>query len=462
MHIHILGICGTFMAGIAALARECGHQVTGSDENPYPPMSEQLRSIGIQVLEGYGADQIALRADLWVIGNVIRRGNPLLEEILDSGAPYSSGPAWLSEQVLRGKWVLAVAGTHGKTTTSSMLAWILEANGKAPGFLIGGLPKNFDTSARLGRSRFFVVEADEYDTAFFDKRSKFVHFRPRTAVLTSLEFDHADIFRDLGDIERQFHHLVRTVPRSGLICFNSGDEALRRVLEMGCWSNLQSFGPGGAWTCSEPETDGAASVTFQGRTVARLRLPQPGRHNRLNALAGIAASVYAGIEPGAAADALAAYAGVRRRLDLRGGGGGVSVYDDFAHHPTAVRASLDALREQAPEGRILAVLEPRSNTMRLGLWKAELPLSLASADRVYLYAKGLPWDLRAAFAGSSCSLAGIEDDIDRLAELVAFEARPGDRVLVMSNGDFGGLADKLVSLLESRSGAQPQTAGRRR
>src|SRR5215212_4713662 len=396
MHIHILGICGTFMGGLAALAREAGHTVTGCDANVYPPMSDQLRALGIDLIEGYGADQLKLAPDQYVVGNAITRGNPLIEAILDAGAAYTSGPQWLADHVLPGRHVLAVAGTHGKTTTTGMLAWILEAAGQAPGFLIGGVPGNFGVSARLGKlepSAPFVIEADEYDTAFFDKRSKFVHYRPRTAILNNLEFDHADIFEDLAAIERQFHHLVRTVPGQGRLVVNARDEALQRVLAMGCWSDVQRFGarkeaPGMLRARGEPH---AFDVLRGGLKVARVEWPLLGEHNQLNALAAIAAAEHVGIAPEESARALGEFRNVRRRLELRGTAGGVAVYDDFAHHPTAMRTTIEGLRRKVGDARILAVFEPRSNTMKLGAMKAQLPWALEEADLSFCYSGGLTW-----------------------------------------------------------------------
>lgn len=450
MHIHILGICGTFMGGLAALAREAGHRVTGCDAQVYPPMSEQLRALDITLIEGWGADQLALAPEVFVVGNVVSRGNPLLEAILDAGARYTSGPQWLAEQVLPGRHVLAVAGTHGKTTTSAMLAWILEASGQQPGFLIGGVPANFGISARLGATAApFVIEADEYDTAFFDKRSKFVHYRPRTAVLNNLEYDHADIFADLAAIETQFHHLVRTVPASGRLVVNARDEALQRVLGRGCWSGVERFGAAreepGAWRArGEPH---AFDVLRGSLRAGRVEWALLGEHNQLNALAAIAAAAQLGVAPETAAAALGSFASVRRRLELRGEAGGVKVYDDFAHHPSAMRTTLDGLRRRVGDGaRILAVFEPRSNTMKLGTMKARLPWALEAADLVYCHAGGLGWDPREALAPIEPP-ALVADSVDALAAAVARAARPGDHVLVMSNGSFGGIHAKLLAAL---------------
>ncbi|HUF82300.1 MAG TPA: UDP-N-acetylmuramate:L-alanyl-gamma-D-glutamyl-meso-diaminopimelate ligase [Burkholderiales bacterium] len=446
-HLHILGICGTFMGGIAAIAKAAGYRVTGCDANVYPPMSDQLRSLGIELTEGFGEQQLVIRPDVWVVGNVVMRGNPLMEAILDHGERYVSGPQWLSEHVLAGKHVLAVAGTHGKTTTSAMLAWILERAGRAPGFLIGGVPMDFPVSARHTGSPLFVIEADEYDTAFFDKRSKFVHYRPRTAILNNLELDHADIFDDLAAIERQFHHFVRTVPRTGRIVVNGADEALKRVLTQGVWSPLEAFGVPGAWQAGGADADGSFEIAWQGKAVGRVRWNQLGEHNRMNALAAVAAARHAGVEPAEAIEHLAAYSGVRRRMQVRGNARGVTVYDDFAHHPTAIRTTVEGLRQRVGRGRILAVLEPRSNTMKRGLMKDELPPSLAAADRIYVYSAGLGWDAAAVFAPLG-TRARCEDELDRLIAAVVAEAKAGDHVLVMSNGGFGSIHEKLLDRLK--------------
>jgi len=445
-HLHILGICGTFMGGIAAIAREAGFRVTGCDANVYPPMSNQLQALGIDLIEGYGREQMALAPDVWVIGNVVTRGNPLMEAILDAGAPYVSGPQWLAEKVLRTRHALAVAGTHGKTSTASMLAWILEHAGRRPGFLIGGVPTNFGISARLGEEPFFVIEADEYDTAFFDKRSKFVHYPAKTAILNNLEFDHADIFGDIGDIERQFHHFVRIVPSGGRLVVNGRDEALKRVLTKGSWTPVERFGVEDGWQAGPVDADGSFDVRLEGRAVCRVRWTQPGEYNRLNALAAIAAARHAGVEPAAAAEALRQFKGVRRRMEQRGIARGVTVYDDFAHHPTAIRVTLEGLRAQAPTGRILAVLEPRSNTMKQGVMKDQLPASLAAADRVFVYGAGLGWDAAAALRPLG-ERARCFDQLEPLVAAIAAEARAGDRVLVMSNGAFGGIHEKLLAAL---------------
>ncbi len=448
-HLHILGICGTFMGGIAAIAKSAGYRVTGCDANVYPPMSDQLRALGIELTEGYGADQLALRPDVWVVGNVVTRGNPLMEAILDAGDRYISGPQWLAEHTLLSKHVLAIAGTHGKTTVSAMLTWILERAGLNPGFLIGGVPNDFPVSARHTGSRFFVIEADEYDTAFFDKRSKFVHYRPRTAILNNIEFDHADIFDDLASIERQFHHLVRIVPKSGRVVANGADEHVKRVLTMGCWSPVDAFGITDGWQAGEPDGDGAFEVLFVGQLMGRVHWSLLGHHNRLNALAALAAARHVGVEPSAGIDALKSFGGVRRRMQERGKARAVTVYDDFAHHPTAIRTTLEGLRQRVGKGRILAVLEPRSNTMKRGVMKDALPPSLAQADRVYVYTAGLGWDARSLFALLGAR-ARCEEDLGALVEAIVAEARAGDHVLVMSNGGFGGIHEKLLARLSAR------------
>jgi UDP-N-acetylmuramate: L-alanyl-gamma-D-glutamyl-meso-diaminopimelate ligase len=456
MHIHILGTCGTFMGGVAALAREAGHKVTGCDAGVYPPMSDQLRALGIDLIEGFGIEQLELRPDVWVVGNVVSRarqadGTPryaLMEAILDAGLPYTSGPQWLAENVLQGRHVLAVAGTHGKTTTTSMLAWILEYAAFEPGFLVGGVPSNFGISARLGKGRHFVIEADEYDTAFFDKRSKFVHYRPRTTVLNNLEFDHADIFDDLAAIERQFHHLVRTVPSTGRIVVNGLEESLARVLHMGCWSEVRSFGAAVSdfSALGEPHD---FEVLQAGRAAGRLAWDLTGTHNQLNALAAIAAAEHAGVAPQAAVKALREFRNVKRRMEVRGTVAGITVYDDFAHHPTAIRTTLDGLRRKVGAARILAVFEPRSNTMKLGAMKSQLPWSLEAADISFCHTGGLNWDAAEVLAplGAKAHTAG---SIDELVHSVTAAAHAGDHIVCMSNGGFGGIHLKLLAALASR------------
>lgn len=479
MHIHILGICGTFMGGLAALAREAGHQVTGCDAGVYPPMSDQLRALGIELVEGFGAEQMALQPDMFVVGNVVSRAClpngtpkfPLMEAILDAGLPYTSGPQWLAEHVLQGRHVLAVAGTHGKTTTTSMLAWVLEANGLQPGFLVGGVPMNFGVSARLGTSAptlpegavspgrgpapspLFVIEADEYDTAFFDKRSKFVHYRPRTAILNNLEFDHADIFDDLKSIERQFHHLVRTVPGSGRVVVNGLEESLDRVLHAGCWSEVRTFGAAVSDFTAVGEPD-AFDVLVRGQKVARVEWALTGVHNQLNALAAIAAADHVGVSPADAARALGSFQNVRRRMETRGTvarqAGAITVYDDFAHHPTAIRTTLDGLRRKlrsvGDAGRIVAVFEPRSNTMKLGTMKSQLPWSLEAADLAFCHTGGLDWDAAEVLAPMGLR-AQVAHSIDELVKQVTAAAQAGDHLVCMSNGGFGGIHGRLLSAL---------------
>ena len=446
MHLHILGICGTFMGGIAAIAREQGHKVTGSDANAWPPMSTQLEALGIGLMPGYSAKHLQPKPDVVVVGNVVTRGNPAMEYVLNAGLPYVSGPQWLAENVLRDRHVLAIAGTHGKTTTTSLLAWVLEYAGLKPGFLIGGVPGNFGISARLGDSKYFVIEADEYDTAFFDKRSKFVHYRPRTAILNNLEYDHADIFPDLAAIERQFHHLIRTVPGEGQLVVNGADANLARVLGMGCWSGVEHFDRAEGWQAGAPDADGRFEVLHQGVSQGRAQLTLAGAHNRSNALAALAAAHHIGVPAQQAIESLASFKGIRRRLELSGIARGVEVYDDFAHHPTAITVTVRALKEKG-QGRILAVLEPRSNTMRLGSHKEELADSLADADVCFVYAPPtLKWDAAAALAGVGSRLR-LHGALDALITAIAAEAQAGDRVLVMSNGDFGGIHSRLLDAL---------------
>ncbi len=451
------------MGGLAALAREAGHKVTGCDAGVYPPMSDQLKALSIELMEGFGLEQMQLKPDLYVIGNVVSRSRlpngepkyPLMEAILESGAPYTSGPQWLSEHVLQGRHVLAVAGTHGKTSTTSMLAWILEAAGLEPGFLVGGVPLNFGVSARLGKvaaghlRNYFVIEADEYDTAFFDKRSKFVHYRPRTAVLNNLEFDHADIFDDLPAIERQFHHLVRTVPGLGRLVVNGLEESLTRVLAQGCWSEVRSFGAAVSdfSAVGEPHK---FDVIQRGHKVAHVSWDLGGVHNQLNALAAIAAAEHVGVAPSVAAQALGSFQNVKRRMEVRGSIAGITVYDDFAHHPTAIRTTLDGLRRQiGKDQRILAIFEPRSNTMKLGTMKSQLPWSLEQADLSFCHSGGLDWDAHAALA-SMGNKAQVAANIDELVSQVMAQARKGDHLLCMSNGGFGGVHDRLLKALQQK------------
>jgi UDP-N-acetylmuramate: L-alanyl-gamma-D-glutamyl-meso-diaminopimelate ligase len=459
MHVHILGICGTFMGGIAAIAKAAGHKVTGSDRNVYPPMSTQLRALGIELVEGFEASQLDLAPDVVVVGNVMTRGVPVVEALLDRGLPYASGPEWLAREVLKDRWVIAIAGTHGKTTTTSLVAWILEYAGLAPGFLIGGVPANFNTSARLGAAPFFVIEADEYDTAFFDKRAKFVHYRPRTLVLNNLEFDHADIYPDVASIQRQFHHLVRTVPGSGSIIWNAGDERLAQTLKMGCWTPLQGFsgasavpGPQTRWS---PGANAAADfsrfeVRESGVVRGTVEWDVMGAHNMENALAAIAAAHHAGVPVATAIEALRSFKGIARRMQLRGEVHGIRVYDDFAHHPTAIATTVDGLRRRVGRERILAVLELRSNTMRMGVHNDLIGPALAAADEVFVFTPpDLGWDTAPLIRELGARGHGIAT-IDGLAQSVSGQAAAGDSVLVMSNGGFGGLHEKLLTALRQR------------
>jgi len=445
MHIHILGICGTFMGGIAVIARQAGHKVTGCDANVYPPMSTQLQAQGIELIEGFDAGQIDLKPDLFVIGNVVSRGNPLMEQILDQGLAFTSGPQWLYENILRGKWVLAVAGTHGKTTTTSMLAWILEHAGLNPGFLIGGVPLNFGISARTTDSSFFVIEADEYDTAFFDKRSKFVHYLPRTAILNNLEFDHADIFPDLAAIETQFHHLVRTLPGSGLIIAHGREQSMRRVLAKGVWTKVEWLGIEQGWT-ARPRDAHAFDVFFEGGPRGTVNWELLGDHNRNNALAALAASRHAGVPVAKGIDALAEFRNVKRRLEVSGAVNGVTVYDDFAHHPTAIETTIAGLRSKVGNARILAVLEPRSNTMKMGIMKDALAGSLAGADLVFCYTNNLGWDAQPVLASLGAKAQCFED-LGALVAAIVAHSQVGDYVLTMSNGAFGGIHGRLLEAL---------------
>ena len=468
MHIHILGICGTFMGGLAALAREAGHRVSGCDAGVYPPMSDQLRALDIELIEGYGIEQMALKPDLYVIGNVVSRARldngqpkyPLIEAILDAGAAYTSGPQWLAENILKGRHVLAVAGTHGKTTTTSMLTWILESAGLQPGFLVGGVPLNFGVSARLGTGAPFVIEADEYDTAFFDKRSKFVHYHPRTAVLNNLEFDHADIFDDLKAIERQFHHLVRTVPSTGRIVVNGLEESLTRVLHQGCWSQVRSFGSAESdfTSLGEPHN---FNVLQNGTPVARVDWALGGVHNQLNALAAIAAAEHLGVAPSVSAQALRTFENVKRRMEVRAriacpgpnmdsdANSTITVYDDFAHHPTAIRTTINGLRRRIGAARILAVFEPRSATMKLGTMSEQLPWSLEEADLAFCHAGGLDWDAQKALAPMG-SRAFVAHSVDATVAQVLEHAQPGDHIVCMSNGGFGNIHSKLQEALQKK------------
>jgi len=450
LHIHVLGICGTFMGGLAQLARAAGHRVTGCDANVYPPMSTQLTAAGIELVEGYGAEQLDFSPDLWVIGNAVTRGRPLMEAILDAGAPYVSGPQWLGEHLLRGRWVLGVAGTHGKTTTTAMLAWILERAGLAPSFLVGGVPVDFGVSARLAAGPHFVIEADEYDTAFFDKRSKFLHYHPRTLAINNLEFDHADIFPDLAAIETQFHHLVRTLPSRARIVHNGADPAIGRVLARGCWSEREPFGVTPGWSIGH-----AGAATFEvrrdARVVGEVRWDLLGDHNQQNALAALACAAHVGVDPAHACEALSAFGGVRRRMEVRGAVRGVTVYDDFAHHPTAIATTLLGLRRRVNRERIIAVLEPRSNTMKQGVMKDALAASLATADRVFCFSADLGWDAAQVLSPLGPRATCVAD-LSSLADAVVAEARTGDHVVVMSNGGFGGIHGRLLDGLARAPG----------
>jgi UDP-N-acetylmuramate: L-alanyl-gamma-D-glutamyl-meso-diaminopimelate ligase len=455
-HVHILGIAGTFMGGVAAIAKAAGFRVTGSDRNVYPPMSDQLTALGIELVQGYGAEQLDERPDIVVVGNALSRGAPVVEAMLDRGIAHTSGPQWLAERVLSRQHVLAVAGTHGKTTTSSMLAWILHHAGLEPGFLIGGVPSNFDSTARLGKGSHFVIEADEYDTAFFDKRAKFVHYGPRTVILNNLEYDHADIYPDVAAIRRQFNQLLRTVPASGRVVQNGDDAELAAVIREGCWTPRETFSlrsrdatwradpvPGSSWA--------EFRVLKDGSEAARVRWPLFGEHNVMNALAAIAAAQHVGVAPPDAAEALGRFRGVKRRMEVRGVIGGVTVYDDFAHHPTAIETTLAGLKARVPDARIIAVLEPRSNTMKLGVHRDQLAPSLADADEAwFLKGSDLGWDLPAALAPMGAR-AHFADTVDALVSGLASMARPGDQILVMSNGGFGGLHGKLLAALAART-----------
>jgi UDP-N-acetylmuramate: L-alanyl-gamma-D-glutamyl-meso-diaminopimelate ligase len=454
-HVHILGIAGTFMGGLAAIAKAAGFRVTGSDLNVYPPMSTQLEALGIELVQGYGAEQLDLQPDIVVVGNALSRGSPVIESMLDRGMAYASGPQWLAEHVLRDKHVIAVAGTHGKTTTTAMLTWILEDAGLAPGFLIGGVPSNFNSTARLGGGRFFVIEADEYDTAFFDKRAKFVHYRPRTAILNNLEYDHADIYPDVASIRRAFNQLLRTVPGAGRLIVNGEDAQLAATLSMGCWTPCETF------ALAKTEADwsariapGSAAGKFEvlnrASVVAEVSWPLLGEHNVMNALAAIAAARHVGVAPEHAAKSLAGFSGVKRRMEIRGVIGDITVYDDFAHHPTAIETTLRGLRARVGGARIVAVLEPRSNTMKLGVHREQLAPALNLADRAwFLDSPDLGWELPPAVAALG-SRASFAPSVDALVKGIADDSRSGDHILVMSNGGFGGLHDKLLAALRAR------------
>ena len=452
MHIHILGICGTFMAGIAAIAKAQGHKVTGCDLNVYPPMSTQLEQLDIKITEGYDVKQVEIKPDIFIIGNVIARGNPLIESILNQKLKYQSGPQWLYENILHNKWVLAVAGTHGKTTTTAMLAWILEANGLAPGFLIGGIPNNFNVSARLPISSnknsptFFVIEADEYDTAFFDKRSKFVHYRPNTLILNNLEFDHADIFENIEHIEKHFHHLIRTIPNIGKIIFNNDSLSIKKVLAQGCWSEIEDFGTKGKWTYQKIN-ENEFEVYFQEKSQGILKWDLIGHHNVQNALAAIAASKHVGISSDNAISALGKFKNVKKRMELLESIRGINIYDDFAHHPTAIKTTLEGLRSKIGKNRIVAIIEPRSNTMKLGKMKDDLLMSLKEADIIFCFSKNLSWDPKILF--QNISNVNVTNDIDILANKIFDSCQPNDNIIFMSNGGFSGLQNKVIQLLRN-------------
>jgi UDP-N-acetylmuramate: L-alanyl-gamma-D-glutamyl-meso-diaminopimelate ligase len=444
MHIHILGICGTFMAGIAAIAREAGHRVTGSDRAVYPPMSDQLAALGIEIIEGFEADQLKLAPDVVVVGNVMTRGMPVVEALLNSRMPYLSGPQWLSSAVLQEQRVVAVSGTHGKTTTTSLLAWILDQAGLEPGFLIGGIPANFPVSARLGAGSYFVIEADEYDTAFFDKRAKFLHYGPDTVIINNLEFDHADIYPDLQAIQWQFHQMIRALPGNGGLVARADDENVRALLEMGCWTPVESFSSrqeSSAEWIGSAEDPGVFRLLRNGVELGQASWGLAGGHNAENALSALLAARHLGIDPHVSLQAIAAFKGVKRRLELRGTFHGVSLFDDFAHHPTAIRRTISGLASAQQGGRVLVVLEPRSNTMRMGIHKGQLADSLRAADRIWVFqSEGLDWDLSGVLAGLP---AIVHDSVAAIVTEVGAAAQPGDQVVVMSNGGFHGIQEML-------------------
>lgn len=451
MHIHILGVCGTFMGGVALLAKQMGYRVTGSDENVYPPMSTQLESAGIELIEGYDAAQLDITPDQIVVGNVMTRGHAVIERMLEEQWPMISGPQWLSENLLRSRWVLAVAGTHGKTTTASMVAWILEYAGLSPGFLIGGVPHNFEVSARAGNKPFFVIEADEYDTAFFDKRSKFIHYQPRSLIINNLEFDHADIFRDLADIKKQFHHLIKILPQQGKLIFNGDDKNVCAVLEQGCWSEQESFGIKSTadWLVN-PQQNSKPVFKFSLRNEKNYdcMLSQFGDHNALNAMAAIAAARHAGVVVETSIKALAKFSGVKRRLENKGTYDDITIFDDFAHHPTEIRCTLQAFQQKYPKQRMIVVFEPRSNTMQMGVHKDDLKQALAPATELFIFDGGhLNWSITQALDGFSCNILG---DIDQLVASLLETLQAKDNVVLLSNGGFGGLCDKLISAIQHR------------
>ena len=449
-HIHILGICGTFMGGVAMIAKQMGYKVTGSDTNVYPPMSTFLQEQGIEIIPNYDVDQLQPAPDMVIVGNAMKRGNPCVEYVLDNALPYTSGPQWLHDHLLRNRWVLAVSGTHGKTTTTGMLTWILEQNGLKPGFLIGGIAGNFGTSARLGESEFFVIEADEYDTAFFDKRSKFVHYNPKTLIIKNISFDHADIFDDLHAIQRQFHHMIRTIPSTGRVLSFADEQSVKETLNMGCWSEQQLIGKGKEWFAERITNDCSEFAVFHhGEKVAEVKWNIVGQHNMHNALMAIAAAYHAGVKIEDACQALGSFINAKRRLEVKGEVNGITVYDDFAHHPEAILATLTALRDKIGGGvRILAVLEPRSNTMKMGVHKDEIAPALGRADAVFmLQPDNIPWDV-AEIAGQCVQPAHYTGNVDKLVDMIVAEAKPTDHILVMSNGSFGGIHQKILDRLK--------------
>lgn len=452
MHVHILGICGTFMGGIASLAKQMGHQVTGSDMNVYPPMSTQLEALGIELIEGFDAKQLDLNPDCVVVGNVMTRGHEVIEHMLEQQIPMLSGPQWLHQNILRERWVLAVSGTHGKTTTASMLAHILQHAGLRPGYLIGGVPTNFNHSADLGETPFFVIEADEYDSAFFDKRSKFVHYLPRTLILNNLEFDHADIFRDIADIQKQFHHLIKLVPANGKLIINGEDENIRQVIGMGCWSEQETFGDQAVhdWQLQARPGQSAFEVLVDHQQTIRCQLQQLGRHNAMNAVAAMAAARHVGVPATLAGEALTQFAGVKRRLENRGEYAGITVFDDFAHHPTEIECTLHSLRQHFPDNRLVVVFEPRSNTMQMGSHRHQLKSAFSSADKLFVYDAGqLDWSLADILAEVDCM---IQNKVNDLVLAISAYLRAGDKVVILSNGGFEGLCVKLIAKLQVKSG----------
>ena len=451
-HIHILGVCGTFMGGVAIIAKQMGYRVTGSDINVYPPMSTFLTENGIEIIPHFETSQLQPAPDMVIVGNAMKRGNPCVEYILDNQLPYTSGPQWLHDNVLRERWVLAVSGTHGKTTTTGMLAWILEQNGLSPSFLIGGIAGNFGVSARLGESNFFVIEADEYDTAFFDKRSKFVHYNPKTLIINNLSFDHADIFDDLKAIQRQFHHMIRTIPSSGLILSDKTEQSVKETLDMGCWSHKQFLGEEQEWYAQRISNDCTHFAVFhKGEKTAEVNWSIVGQHNMHNALMAIAAARHAGVSVENACAALATFVNAKRRLEVKGEVNGITVYDDFAHHPEAIQATLTALRDKIGGSvRILAVLEPRSNTMKMGIHKDDIAPSLVRADYVFvLQPDNIPWDV-SDITNKCLQPAKWTANLERLVDMVVAEAQPTDHILVMSNGSFGGIHQKLLDKLAQK------------